>query len=76
MVVRIVITARAKPTTAEVDDVSRYTYAAAKPYGAEQVRQAYLVAGDTFGLVVQSREGGAPAVPFQRTVILRSQPLG
>jgi hypothetical protein len=72
MVVRIVITARAKPTTAEVGDVSRYTYAETKPY----VRQAYLVAGDAFGLVVQSREGGAPPGPFQRTVILQSQPLG
>jgi len=64
------------PDTAEVEDVSRYTYAEAKPYGAEQVRQAYLVAGDTFGLVVQSRKGGAEAVPFQQTVILQSQLLG
>ena len=43
---------------------------------AEQVRQAYLVAGDTLGLVVQSRKGRALAVPFQQTVVLQSQLLG
>ncbi|MCL8014969.1 hypothetical protein [Streptomyces sp. AS02] len=64
------------PTDAEVVDVRHYAYAEAKPYGAEQVRQAYLVSGDVLGLVVQSREGGAEAVPFQQTVILQSQLLG
>ncbi|AZQ35711.1 hypothetical protein EJ357_21245 [Streptomyces cyaneochromogenes] len=64
------------PTDAEVVDVRHYAYAEAKPYGAEQVRQAYLVSGDVLGLVVQSRKGGAEAVPFQQTVILQSQLLG
>ncbi|WP_369271936.1 hypothetical protein AB5J55_19575 [Streptomyces sp. R11] len=64
------------PTEAEVVDVRHYAYTEAKPYGAEQVRQAYLVSGDVLGLVVQSRKGGAAAVPFQQTVVLQSQLLG
>ncbi|MGW6910212.1 hypothetical protein [Streptomyces sp. NPDC054940] len=64
------------PTDAEVVDVRHYAYAETKPYGGEQVRQAYLVSGDVLGLVVQSRKGGAEAVPFQQTVILQSQLLG
>lgn len=63
------------PTASDIDKVARYPYAEAKPYGAEQVRQAYLVAGDTLGLVVQSRKGTAKAVPFQQTVVLQSQLL-
>ncbi|MET9966952.1 hypothetical protein ABZZ80_13810 [Streptomyces sp. NPDC006356] len=63
-------------TDAEVAEVRHYAYAEAKPYGAEQVRQAYLVSGDVLGLVVQARKGGAAAVPFQQTVILQSQLLG
>ncbi|MFE5919861.1 hypothetical protein [Streptomyces sp. NPDC056468] len=64
------------PAEAEVVDVRHYAYTEAKPYGAEQVRQAYLVSGDVLGLVVQSRKGGAAAVPFQQTVVLQSQLLG
>ncbi|MBT2676313.1 hypothetical protein J7E95_37130 [Streptomyces sp. ISL-14] len=64
------------PTAAEVVNVRRYAYTEAKPYGAEQVRQAYLVSGDVVGLVVQSRKGTAAAVPFQQTVMLQSQLLG
>lgn len=64
------------PTAAEVDNVRHYAYDEAKPYGAEQVRQAYLVSGDVVGLVVQSRKGTAAAVPFQQTVMLQSQLLG
>jgi hypothetical protein len=59
-----------------VANVARYPYTEAKPYGAGQVRQAYLVAGDTLALVVQSRKGSARAVPFQQTVVLQSQLLG
>ncbi|MFI9777666.1 hypothetical protein ACIHCV_23630 [Streptomyces sp. NPDC051956] len=40
------------------------------------MRSAYLVAGDTVGLVVQSRKGTAPAVPFRQAVVLQSQLLG
>jgi hypothetical protein len=64
------------PAEAGVTDVRNYAYAEAKPYGAEQVRQAYLVSGDVVGLVVQSRKGGAAAIPFQQTVVLQSQLLG
>ncbi len=61
---------------AQFDDIARYAYTETKPYGAEQVRQAYLAAGDTLGLVVQSRKGSARAIPFQQTVVLQSQLLG
>jgi hypothetical protein len=64
------------PERAEVDDVTRYPYTESKPYGAEQVREAYLSAGDTIALVVQSRKGVAKAIPFQQTVVLQSQLLG
>ncbi|WP_330354971.1 hypothetical protein [Streptomyces chartreusis] len=63
------------PSEAEVMNVRHYSYTESKPYGAEQVRQAYLVSGDVVGLVVQSRKGGVAAVPFQQTVILQSQLL-
>ncbi|WP_254650876.1 hypothetical protein [Streptomyces sp. GbtcB7] len=64
------------PDRAAVDDVIRHAYDEVKPYGAEQVRQAYLSAGDTLALIVQSRKGAAKAVPFQQTVVLQSQLLG
>ncbi|GGY96037.1 hypothetical protein [Streptomyces poonensis] len=61
---------------AVVQDVTRTAYDEAKPYGGEHVRQAYLSAGDTIAVVVQSRKGDAKAVPFQQTVVLQSQLLG
>ena len=64
------------PNEALVEDVQRVVYAEARPYGGEQVRHAYLAAGDTLALVVQSRKGGARAVPFQQTVTLQGQLLG
>jgi hypothetical protein len=64
------------PNEARQDDVRIAAYDEAKPYGAEQVRLAYLAAGDTFALIVQSRKGGAPAVPFQQTVTPQSRLLG
>lgn len=63
------------PAASEVDDITRYAYTESKPYGPEQVREAYLSAGDTIALVVQSHKGVAPAVPFQQTVVLQSQLL-
>ncbi|MFD3929879.1 hypothetical protein [Streptomyces sp. NPDC058614] len=60
---------------AQVPDVTRYAYAETKPYGPEQVRQAYLSAADTIAVVLQSRKGTAKAVPFQQTVVLQSQLL-
>lgn len=60
---------------AQVPDVTRYAYAETKPYGPEQVRQAYLSAADTIAVVLQSRKGSAKAIPFQQTVVLQSQLL-
>ncbi|MFD4558513.1 hypothetical protein ACFWP5_30075 [Streptomyces sp. NPDC058469] len=57
-------------------NVKSSAYTEDKPYGAEDVRQAYLSAGDTLALVVQSRKGAAKAVPFEQTVTLQSQLLG
>ena len=61
-----------------VDNTVSYVFSEPKPYGAAQVRQAYLVAGDTVALVVQSRKGGGgtPRIPFHQTVILQNQLLG
>ncbi|MFJ6832908.1 hypothetical protein [Streptomyces sp. NPDC091209] len=64
------------PERAAVDEISRYAYTEREPYGAEQVREAYVSAGDTIALVVQSRKDSAKAVPFQQTVVLQSQLLG
>ncbi|NUP39016.1 MAG: hypothetical protein HOY76_18865 [Streptomyces sp.] len=64
------------PAAARVENIDSAAYTEMKPYGAEQVRQAYVTAGDTFALIVQSRKGGAKAVPFQQTVALQSQLLG
>ncbi|MFJ5308360.1 hypothetical protein [Streptomyces sp. NPDC088350] len=63
------------PQEARSEKVTLSAYTESKPYGAEQVRQAYLSAGDTIALVVQSRKGTAKAVPFQQTVALQSQLL-
>ncbi|MCN9244164.1 hypothetical protein NGF19_25855 [Streptomyces sp. RY43-2] len=51
------------------------TYVETKPYGAEQVRHAYLTSGDVIALIVQSRKGGAEQIPFQQTVVLQRQLL-
>ncbi|MEI5527975.1 hypothetical protein WB401_45520 [Streptomyces brasiliscabiei] len=64
------------PEAAAVPEISRTAYTEAKPYGAEQVRQAYLSAGDVYAVILQSRESGARAVPFWQTVVLQSQLLG
>ena len=58
------------------DHVKASAYVEDKPVGPEDVRQAYLSAGDTLGLIVQSRKGVAKAVPFRQTVTLQSQLLG
>ncbi|MFI7342332.1 hypothetical protein ACIBUY_30870 [Streptomyces sp. NPDC050085] len=47
-----------------------------RPYGKEQVRQAFIEAGDVYALVVQSRKGTTAKVPFQQTVVLQNQLLG
>ncbi|MFJ9816892.1 hypothetical protein ACIRU3_16760 [Streptomyces sp. NPDC101151] len=64
------------PEAAAVSGIERTAYVEAKPYGAEQVRQAYLAAGDVYAVILQSRKGTAVAVPFQQTVTLQGQLLG
>ncbi|WP_328362074.1 hypothetical protein OG800_27800 [Streptomyces sp. NBC_00445] len=63
------------PRVEPVDEIQRSVYTETKPYGAEHVRHAYLAAGDVLAVIVQSRKGGAEAVPFQQTVMLQSQLL-
>ncbi|NWF27738.1 hypothetical protein HW130_15945 [Streptomyces sp. PKU-EA00015] len=60
----------------KVPMTSVYAYREAKPYGDEHVRHAYVLAGDTLALVVHSRKGTAPAVPFHQTLVLQNQLLG
>ncbi|WP_206313629.1 hypothetical protein [Streptomyces coryli] len=60
----------------ELDDLELDVYDEAKPRGAEHVRQAYIVAGDTIALVAQSRKGEAPRVPFRQALVLQQQLLG
>ncbi|NEB81140.1 hypothetical protein G3I40_38925 [Streptomyces sp. SID14478] len=64
------------PEDAHGADVTVYPFDEPSPHGAAHVRQAYLVAGDMVGLVIQARKGTAPAVPFQQTVALQSELLG
>ncbi|WP_432042892.1 hypothetical protein [Streptomyces cadmiisoli] len=63
------------PESVVVTGVARVAYTEPEPYGGEQVRQAYLSAGDVYAVIVQSRKGGVPAVPFRQTVVLQSQLL-
>lgn len=60
----------------QVPEVTAYTYQEKKPYGPEQTRWAYIMAGDTLTMVTQTRKGGTLAVPFQQTVALQAQLLG
>ncbi|WP_367322213.1 hypothetical protein [Streptomyces sp. HUAS ZL42] len=64
------------PAVTQLTGIQRSTYVEVKPYGPEQVRQAYLAAGDVLAVVLQTRKGTADAVPFQQTVVLQSQLLG
>ncbi|AJF66406.1 hypothetical protein SVTN_20525 [Streptomyces vietnamensis] len=59
-----------------VSGTSVYAFREKKPYGPEQVRWAYVQAGDTLALITQTRKGEALAVPFQQTVTLQNQLLG
>lgn len=63
------------PVAAHLDRVHTAPIRESKPYGAEEVREAYLAAGDTVALVVQSRKGSALAVPFEQTVTLQGELL-
>ncbi|MFE2043642.1 hypothetical protein ACFXAZ_22475 [Streptomyces sp. NPDC059477] len=64
------------PEAANGSGIQRTAYAEPEPYGAEQVRQAYLATGNVYAVIVQSRKGGVADVPFQQTVVLQSQLLG
>ncbi|MFG2793891.1 hypothetical protein [Streptomyces sp. NPDC048419] len=64
------------PTAAHDYNIPYSVYVESKPYGAEQVRQGYLSAGDVLAVIVQSRKGTAKAVPFRQTVALQSELLG
>ncbi|MEU3372911.1 hypothetical protein ACFYM2_30275 [Streptomyces sp. NPDC006711] len=59
-----------------VPDVGHDVYVEPAPTGPVQVRHAYLMAGDILALVIQSRKGSAPAVPFHQTTVLQEQLLG
>ncbi|WP_316749848.1 hypothetical protein [Streptomyces herbicida] len=63
------------PVAAHVSDVHTAPIRETKPYGAEQVRVAYLSCGDTVAVIIQSRKGRALAVPFQQTVTLQGELL-
>lgn len=56
-------------------DVNVMPYSERKPYGAEQLRLAFVTAGDTVAVVEQFRKGGAATVPFQQTVVLQGELL-
>ncbi|MEV7375005.1 hypothetical protein AB0O51_29485 [Streptomyces sp. NPDC090301] len=60
----------------EVPETSLYVFREKKPYGPDQVRWAYVQAGDTLALITQTRRGEALGVPFQQTVTLQNQLLG
>ncbi|MFR9796027.1 hypothetical protein ACL02U_09000 [Streptomyces sp. MS06] len=64
------------PAEIRVSGIDHSVYVEPAPYGDEQDREAYLGAGDVCAVIVQSRKGGAPAVPFQQTVALQSELLG
>ncbi|MFJ8827377.1 hypothetical protein ACIREE_37130 [Streptomyces sp. NPDC102467] len=60
----------------EVPFTSLHVYDEQKPYGKEQVREAYIQSGDVLALVVQSGRGGVAEIPFRQTVVLQNQLLG
>ncbi|MEU9011229.1 hypothetical protein AB0D12_15885 [Streptomyces sp. NPDC048479] len=63
------------PSQAVVPSTDRYVYDESQP-GSVHVRHAYITAGDTVALIIQSRKGKALAVPFHQTVVLQNQLLG
>ncbi|MGA6173872.1 hypothetical protein ACPEIF_26920 [Streptomyces sp. NPDC012600] len=61
----------------DIENLSSFVFTEQAPFGAEHVRQAYTLAGDTVALIVHERPGKREAeqVPFQQTVILQNQLL-
>ncbi|MFJ3198684.1 hypothetical protein [Streptomyces sp. NPDC086989] len=65
--------AAAGPSWRSARDVTLYQEA--QPAGDEQVRFGCVQSGDIQALVLQTRKGQAPVVPFHQTLILQSQLL-
>lgn len=61
----------------DIENLSSFVFAEQAPFGAEHVRQAYTLAGDTMALVVHERPGKRETarIPFQQTLILQNQLL-
>ncbi|PVC95487.1 hypothetical protein [Streptomyces sp. CS014] len=61
----------------DIENLSSFVFAEQAPFGAEHVRQAYTLAGDTIALVVHERPGKreTAGIPFQQTLILQNQLL-
>lgn len=61
----------------DFENTSSFVFAEQAPFGAEHVRQAYTLAGDTLALVVHERSGKRETdrIPFQQTLILQNQLL-
>ncbi len=61
----------------DFENTSSFVFAEQAPFGAEHVRQAYTLAGDTLALVVHERPGKRETdrIPFQQTLILQNQLL-
>ncbi|MHC0429575.1 hypothetical protein ACX6XY_05205 [Streptomyces sp. O3] len=64
------------PEDAIVRSTERDVFDEAVPRGERHVRHAYITAGDTLALIVQSSRGSTPRVPFHQTVVLQNQLLG
>ncbi|MEU5215193.1 hypothetical protein AB0G79_03210 [Streptomyces sp. NPDC020807] len=64
------------PDDIEVPETKAVAFREKKPHGPEQVRWAYVQAGDTLALITQTRAGEALEVPFRQTVTLQNQLLG
>jgi hypothetical protein len=56
--------------------INTYVYDEDRPRGRSHVRYAYIVAGDTIAVVVLSRAGSVPVVPFHQAVDLQGELLG
>ncbi|MFI7328183.1 hypothetical protein ACIBQ3_26590 [Streptomyces rubiginosohelvolus] len=61
----------------DIENLSSFVFTEQAPFGAEHVRQAYTLAGDTMALVVHERPGKRESarIPFQQTLILQNQLL-
>jgi hypothetical protein len=61
----------------DIENLSSFVFTEQAPFGAEHVRQAYTLAGDTIALVVHERAGKRETarIPFQQTLILQNQLL-